>query len=76
MAPLDTPDAFSLHLARLSSIGPHKLQELLRAEGEVALVSVKQTDLSTSTPTSGPIKTTAIVWLLRRRLATVLATQQ
>jgi hypothetical protein len=58
------------------SIGPRKLQELLRAEGEVALASVKQTDLPAGTPTSGPIKSTAIVALLRRRLATVLAAQQ
>ena len=48
----DAPEAFSLHPAHLSSVGPRTLQELLSAEGEVASASAKQTHLATGTPTS------------------------
>ena len=45
----------------------------LRSLGESTLATVKADDLPIATPDTGPAKSAAVILLLRRRLARVLA---
>ena len=61
------------HYGALGGVKVARLRELLRERGEAPLATVKQSDLPPDTPPSGPARSAAVLEILRRRLACVLA---
>ena len=61
------------HYGALGGVKIARLRELLRERGEAPLATVKQSDPPPDTPPSGPARSAAVLEILRRRLACVLA---